>query len=55
MANEMRDLYLFVDNDGSQYLLYVAAGEQAIGIASLGVAPSRGERAKIEIITVKRV
>mgnify|MGYP006128520685 CR=1 FL=1 len=34
-ANELRDPYLFKDQDGSKYLLYVGAGEQAIGIASL--------------------
>ena len=35
VANELRDPYLFKDQDGSKYLLYVGAGEQAIGIASL--------------------
>jgi hypothetical protein len=35
VANELRDPYLFEDQDGSKYLLYVGAGEQAIGIASL--------------------
>jgi beta-xylosidase len=34
-ANELRDPHLFKDQDGSKYLLYVGAGEQAIGIASL--------------------
>ena len=35
VANELRDPYLFVDSDRKKYLLYVGAGEQAIGIASL--------------------
>jgi hypothetical protein len=35
VANELRDPYLFVDRDGQRYLLYVGAGEQAIGIATL--------------------
>lgn len=35
LANELRDPYLFVDTDNKKYLLYVGAGEQAIGIASL--------------------
>ena len=35
VANELRDPYLFKDQDGSKYLLYVGGGEQAIGIASL--------------------
>ena len=35
VANELRDPYLFVDSHNQKYLLYVGAGEQAIGIASL--------------------
>jgi hypothetical protein len=35
VANELRDPYLFVDSHNKKYLLYVGAGEQAIGIASL--------------------
>ncbi len=35
VANELRDPHLFKDQDGSRYLLYVGAGEQGIGIASL--------------------
>jgi hypothetical protein len=35
VANELRDPYLFVDSDNKKYLLYVGAGAQAIGIASL--------------------
>lgn len=35
VANELRDPYLYVDSHNKKYLLYVGAGEQAIGIASL--------------------
>ena len=35
VANELRDPYIFTDNHNKKYLLYVGAGEQAIGIASL--------------------
>ena len=35
VTNELRDPYLFVDSHNKKYLLYVGAGEQAIGIASL--------------------
>jgi beta-xylosidase len=34
-ANELRDPYLFKDDDGRKYLLYVGRGEKAIGIANL--------------------
>lgn len=38
-AHELRDSFVFVDNgesgDGEKYLLYVGAGEQAIGMARL--------------------
>ena len=32
-ADELRDLYLFQDKTGENYLFYVGAGEQAIGVA----------------------
>lgn len=32
-ANELRDPYLFENDDGQKYLLYVGRGEKAIGIA----------------------
>ena len=35
VANELRDSYRFMARDGKRYLLYVGAGEQAIGIATL--------------------
>lgn len=34
-ANELRDPFIFVDDDGQPYLLYVGGGEQAIGLARL--------------------
>lgn len=34
-ANELRDPYVFADPDGPHYLLYVAGGEKALGIARL--------------------
>jgi len=34
-ANELRDPYVFIDDDGQAYLLYVGSGEQAIGLARL--------------------
>jgi hypothetical protein len=39
-TNDLRDPELFVDADGQIYLLYVASGEQSIGIVGLsGAAP----------------
>jgi hypothetical protein len=34
-VNQLRDPYVFEDNDGSAYLLYAVAGESGIAIASL--------------------
>jgi hypothetical protein len=34
-ANELRDPYVFTDDDGQVYLLYVGSGEQDIGLARL--------------------
>ena len=34
-AHELRDPFVFADEDGQKYLLYVGSGEQAIGIARL--------------------
>ena len=34
-SNEVRDPYVFTDDDGQVYLLYVGSGEQAIGLARL--------------------
>jgi hypothetical protein len=34
-ANELRDPFVFEDDDGQKYLLYVGRGEKAIGIARL--------------------
>ena len=34
-ANELRDPYVFTDDDGQVYLLYVGSGEQAIGLARI--------------------
>jgi len=34
-ANELRDPFVFTDEDGQTYLLYVGSGEQAIGLARL--------------------
>ena len=34
--NDLRDPDIFVDTDGQIYLLYVAAGEQSIGVVGLG-------------------
>ncbi len=34
-ARELRDPHVFVDEDGSRYLLYTGAAEQAIGLARL--------------------
>ena len=36
-ANELRDPYVFEDDDHQKYLLYVGRGEKAIGIAKLGL------------------
>ena len=33
--NDLRDPDIFVDVDGQVYLLYVAAGEQSIGVVGL--------------------
>ncbi len=35
IANELRDPYVFTDEDGSRYLYYVGGGEKAIGVARL--------------------
>ena len=34
-VNELRDPYVFEDNDGSLYLIYTGRGEDALGIAAL--------------------
>ena len=38
-TNDLRDPDIFVDTDGQIYLLYVAAGEQSIGVVRLNQAP----------------
>lgn len=38
-SNELRDPYIFGDDDGEHYLLYTGSGEQAIGIALLDFNP----------------
>jgi hypothetical protein len=38
-SNDLRDPDLFVDTDGQQYLLYVAGGEQGIGIVRFAADP----------------
>ena len=34
-VRQLRDPYVFEDDDGSLYLFYVGGGEQAIGVARL--------------------
>ena len=39
LAHELRDPYLFVDEDGERYLYYVGGGEKAIGMVRLRDKP----------------
>lgn len=36
-VNQLRDPYIFVDDDQRSYLLYAVGGEQAIGVASIRI------------------
>jgi len=40
-AHDLRDPYVFRDEDGALYLYYVGGGEKAIGVARLSLAAQR--------------